>query len=42
MKRALRTIAVAIELRGLRVQQERQRIVAHEAARNVGVMTRGE
>ena len=34
---ALRAVAVAVELRGLRVQQQRQRIVGGMAARDIGV-----
>ena len=37
-ERALRAFAVAVELRGLRVQQQRQRIVRGMAARDIGML----
>ena len=38
---ALRALAVAVELRRLRVQQQRQRIVAGEPSRDFGMLAGG-
>jgi len=37
----MRTGAVTVELRGLRAQQQRQRIIRSMTARGIGVETRG-
>ena len=42
MKRALRALAVAVKLRGLRMQQHGQRVLLRQTFGDIGVAARGE